>query len=86
LPEERALTQTLPEALVHAIKELVRAHTEYTKQVEELSALGLNMRGQLDRLVSREGAKLVDVNLADHKPVALPRAIVPLPKEAEGAA
>ena len=75
------MTQTLPEALVAAIKSLVGAHREFTAVVEELQALGQSVQGDLDRLVSRQ-ERLVDVNLASKAPVVLPRAIVPVPKEA----
>jgi hypothetical protein len=78
--------QTLPEQLVAAIKQVVEAHRNYCRVVEEMQALGSSMQGDLDRLVSRQGEKLGDISLVGKAPVPLPRAIVPLPKEADGAA
>jgi len=79
------MSQTLPEALVGTIKALVAAQRDYVAVVEELQALGQNFQGNLDRLVSRP-EKLADINLATKAPMVLPRAIVPVPRETEGAA
>jgi len=75
---------TLPETLVGSIKTLVAAHTEFCREIEELQALAGTMQASIDRLVARQG-KLADVNLGSKAPMPLPRAIVPVPREAEGA-
>jgi hypothetical protein len=79
------MTQTLPETLVAAIKSLVGAHRDYVAVVEELSALGASFQGDLDRLVSRQ-EKLADISLVSKAPMTLPKGIMPVPREAEGAA
>jgi hypothetical protein len=76
---------TLPERLVTSIKTLVAAHRDYCAVVEELQALGASVQGDLDQLVTRAD-RLADVNLVGKAPVPLPRAIVPVPREADGAA
>jgi hypothetical protein len=79
------MSQTLPEVLVGAIKSLVAAHRDYVAVVEELQALGQSFQGDLDRLVSRQ-EKLADISLVSKAPMVMPKAIVPVPREAEGAA
>lgn len=76
---------TLPESLVGSIKTLVESHREFCREIEELQALAATMQASIDRLVSRQ-EKLADINLVSRQPVPLPRAVVPVPREAEGAA
>jgi len=79
------MSQTLPETLVGSIKVLVQSHQDFCREVEELQALASTMQASIDRLVARQG-KLVDANLGAKAPMPLPRAIVPVPRETEGAA
>jgi hypothetical protein len=75
--------KTVPETLVEAILALEVAHKNFQREVEELTALGQAVEAQLKRLVRRE-PKLAEVDLADKRPVQLPRAV--MPREQEGAA
>jgi hypothetical protein len=79
------MSQTLPESLVGSIKTLVQSHQEFCREIEELQALAATMQASIDRLVSRQ-EKLADISLVSKAPMPLPKAIVPLPREAEGAA
>jgi len=79
------MSQTLPESLVVTIKALVAAQRDYAAVVEELQALGESFQSDLDRLVTRQ-EKLADISLVNKTPMTLPRAIVPVPRETEGAA
>jgi len=76
LRRQKMIPPTLPESLLAAVKVLVKAHEDLTREVEEWQALCGRIQSDIDRLVARSRSldnMPTDLNAV----VTLPRAIVP---------